>query len=228
MSISNWSSSEDDDDVPAWSCARLAEEGVAYRVVGFVNDQVDIKQLALLVRNADYSPRGFNALVMRFQVPRATVLVYRSGKYVVIGATSVEGARLAAAKLISILKKVSFPSDSSPFTIRNVVGSTDVCFKIRLEGLARDHLRFSTYEPEMFPGLIYRMLRPKCTLLIFISGKLVITGCEGRNGEKAIGKIYPVLLQYRLREDDSDDVDVDDEDDDDDEVSLNDRVAQVP
>ncbi|CAH0491867.1 unnamed protein product [Peronospora farinosa] len=233
MSISNWSSSEDDDDAPVWSCARLAEEGVAYRVVnvlgsGFVNDRVDIKQLALLVRNADYSPRGFNALVMRFQAPRATVLVYRSGKYVVIGATSVEGARLAADKLISILKKVSFPSDSNPFTIRNVVGSTDVCFKIRLEGLARDHFRFSTYEPEMFPGLIYRMLRPKCTLLIFISGKLVITGCETpADGEKAIGKIYPVLLQYRLREDDSDDVDDDDDEDDDGEL-LNDRVAQVP
>lgn len=105
-----------------------------------------------------------------------------------------------------MLQKVSFPSDSSPFTVRNVVGSTDVCFKIRLEGLARDHLRFSTvssyflrvhnsvlsrgrtnasllsmqYEPEMFPGLIYRMLRPKCTLIIFISGKIVITGCEVR------------------------------------------------
>ncbi|KUF97021.1 hypothetical protein AM588_10006465 [Phytophthora nicotianae] len=112
MSVSNWSSSSNDqDDDTAWSRARLAEEGVAYRVV---------------------------ALVMRFQAPRATVLLYRSGKFVVIGATSVADAKLAAEKLISILK----------------------------------------YEPELFPGLIYRMLRPKCTLLIFISGKIVITGCE--------------------------------------------------
>ncbi|KUF76639.1 TATA-box-binding protein [Phytophthora nicotianae] len=146
MSVSNWSSSSNDqDDDTAWSRARLAEEGVAYRVVnvlgsGFVNDRVDIKKLALLVRNADYAPRGFSALVMRFQAPRATVLLYRSGKFVVIGATSVADAKLAAEKLISILK----------------------------------------YEPELFPGLIYRMLRPKCTLLIFISGKIVITGCEVR------------------------------------------------
>ncbi|KAG7378526.1 hypothetical protein PHYPSEUDO_009963 [Phytophthora pseudosyringae] len=181
MSVSNWSSSDDEDASPTWSPARLAEEGVAYRVVnvlgsGFVNDRVDVQKLALLVRNADYAPRGFSALVMRFQAPRATVLVYRSGKFVVIGASSVEDAKLAADKLVSILKKVSFPSDSSPFRICNVVGSTDVCFRVRLEGLARDHVRFCTYEPEMFPGLIYRMLRPKCTLLIFISGKIVITG----------------------------------------------------
>ncbi|CAI5715731.1 unnamed protein product [Hyaloperonospora brassicae] len=204
MSVSNWSSSGDEEDGAVWSPARLAEEGVAYRVVGFVNDRIDIQRLALLVRNADYAPRSFNALIMRFRAPRATVLVYRSGKFVVIGASSVEDAKVAAEKLVSILKKVSFPSESSPFTICNVVGSADVCFKIRLEGLARDHIRFSTYEPELFPGLIYRMLRPKCTLLIFISGKIVVTGCKTpANGEKAVSKIFPVLLQYRLREDGS-------------------------
>ncbi|KAL7684246.1 putative TATA-box binding protein [Plasmopara halstedii] len=198
-------------DEETWSHARLAEEGVAYRVVnvlgsGFVNDCVDIKKLALLVRNADYAPRGFNALVMRFQSPRATILLYRSGKFVVVGATSVQDANLAAEKLQSVLKKASFPSKCNRFSIRNVVGSADVCFKVRLEGLARDHLRFSTYEPELFPGLIYRMLHPKCTLLIFISGKIVITGCESpAEGEKALCTIYPVLLQYRLRDDGSED-----------------------
>ncbi|KAG4248171.1 hypothetical protein PC116_g4098 [Phytophthora cactorum] len=218
MSVSNWSSSSSDqDDDSAWSRARLAEEGVAYRVVnvlgsGFVNDRVDIKKLALLVRNADYAPRGFSAVVMRFQAPRATVL------FVVIGATSVADAKLAAEKLVSILKKVSFPSDSSPFTIRNVVGAADVCFRIRLEGLARDHLRFSTYEPELFPGLIYRMLRPKSTLLIFISGKIVITGCQSSaDGERALGTIYPVLLQYRLRDDGSEEEDDEEDDSMDDE-----------
>ncbi|KAG3236620.1 hypothetical protein PI124_g18377 [Phytophthora idaei] len=216
MSVSNWSSSSSDqDDDSAWSRARLAEEGVAYRVVnvlgsGFVNDRVDIKKLALLVRNADYAPRGFSAVVMRFQAPRAT--------FVVIGATSVADAKLAAEKLVSILKKMSFPSDCSPFTIRNVVGAADVCFRIRLEGLARDHLRFSTYEPELFPGLIYRMLRPKSTLLIFISGKIVITGCQSSaDGERALGTIYPVLLQYRLRDDGSEEEDDEEDDSMDDE-----------
>ncbi|KAF1788956.1 Beta2-adaptin/TBP, C-terminal domain [Phytophthora cactorum] len=225
MSVSNWSSSSSDqDDDSAWSRARLAEEGVAYRVVnvlgsGFVNDRVDIKKLALLVRNADYAPRGFSAVVMRFQAPRATVLVYRSGKFVVIGATSVADAKLAAEKLVSILKKVSFPSDSSPFTIRNVVGAADVClefvWKVWHEIIC-DSAR--QYEPELFPGLIYRMLRPKSTLLIFISGKIVITGCQSSaDGERALGTIYPVLLQYRLRDDGSEEEDDEEDDSMDDE-----------
>lgn len=79
------------------------------------------------------------------------------------------------------------------------------------------------YEPELFPGLIYRMIEPKCTLLVFVSGKIVITGCKVRfsnhtsiqfscqliipehhpqhssEHEEALGKIFPVLLQLRLR-----------------------------
>jgi TATA-box binding protein (TBP) (component of TFIID and TFIIIB) len=35
------------------------------------------------------------------------------------------------------------------------------------------------YEPELFPGLIYRMKQPKIVLLIFVSGKVVLTGVYG-------------------------------------------------
>ncbi len=33
-----------------------------------------------------------------------------------------------------------------------------------------------SYEPELFPGLIYRMVKPRIVLLIFVSGKVVLTG----------------------------------------------------
>jgi transcription initiation factor TFIID TATA-box-binding protein len=36
------------------------------------------------------------------------------------------------------------------------------------------------YEPELFPGLIYRMVQPKIVLLIFVSGKIVLTGAKAR------------------------------------------------
>lgn len=35
---------------------------------------------------------------------------------------------------------------------------------------------FCSYEPELFPGLIYRMVKPRIVLLIFVSGKVVLTG----------------------------------------------------
>lgn len=62
------------------------------------------------------------------------------------------------------------------FKIQNIVGSIDVKFSIRLEYFHTCHSQFCSYEPELFPGLIYRMLRPKVVLLIFVSGKVVITG----------------------------------------------------
>lgn len=62
------------------------------------------------------------------------------------------------------------------FKIQNMVGSCDVKFPIRLEGLVLTHSQFSSYEPELFPGLIYRMVKPRIVLLIFVSGKVVLTG----------------------------------------------------
>ncbi|KAF1329323.1 Tata-box-binding protein, partial [Globisporangium splendens] len=133
--------------------------------------------------------QGFNALVIRFQTPKASLLVYRSGK------------------------KLSYPSDLSKFTIANVVGSADLGFKVRLEGLAREHSRFCTYEPELFPGLIYRVVKPKCTLLVFVSGKIIITGYKTREeGEDVLCKMFPVLLQYQIRMESFDSDDSDDSD----------------
>ena len=57
-----------------------------------------------------------------------------------------------------------------------MVGSCDVKFPIRLEGLVLTHGQFCSYEPELFPGLIYRMVKPRIVLLIFVSGKVVLTG----------------------------------------------------
>ncbi|KCZ75103.1 TATA-box-binding protein, partial [Anncaliia algerae PRA109] len=68
----------------------------------------------------------------------------------------------------------------------------------RLEGLAFAHSSFCSYEPELFPGLIYRMVKPKIVLLIFVSGKIVLTGAKLRNEiYEAFDNIYPVLTQYR-------------------------------
>ena len=74
----------------------------------------------------------------------------------------------------------------------------DIKFPIRLEGLASRHHMFSSYEPELFPGLIYRMIKPKIVLLIFVSGKIVLTGAKVREEiYQAFEMIYPVLQGMR-------------------------------
>lgn len=87
---------------------------------------------------------------------------------------------------------------TSPCTPVGQVGSCDVKFPIRLEGLAYKHSHYSSYEPELFPGLIYRMVQPKIVLLIFVSGKVVLTGGKVRNEiYSAFDLIYPVLQEFR-------------------------------
>lgn len=67
-----------------------------------------------------------------------------------------------------------------------------------MEGLSSDHDKFSTYEPEIFPGLIYRMQSPKIVLLVFASGKIVLTGAKNKEDiYKAFENMYPVLKKYK-------------------------------
>lgn len=115
---------------------------------------------------------------MRIRDPKTTALIFSSGKMVVTGAKSEDDSRLASRKYARIVQKLGFQAKFTDFKIQNIVGSCDVKFPIRLEGLAYGHGHFSSYEPELFPGLIYRMVKPKIVLLIFVSGKIVLTGAK--------------------------------------------------
>ncbi|KAH8833912.1 TBP-domain-containing protein [Flagelloscypha sp. PMI_526] len=160
--------------------------------------RLDLKTIALHARNAEYNPKRFAAVIMRIRDPKTTALIFASGKMVVTGAKSEDDSRLASRKYARIVQKLGFDAKFSEFKIQNIVGSCDVKFPIRLEGLAYSHGQFSSYEPELFPGLIYRMLKPKVVLLIFVSGKIVLTGAKVREEiYTAFNTIYTVLCEFR-------------------------------
>jgi transcription initiation factor TFIID TATA-box-binding protein len=169
-------------------------------IVATVNldTKLDLKTIALTARNAEYNPKRFAAVIMRIRDPKTTALIFASGKMVVTGAKSEQAGRLAARKYARIIQKLGFEASFKDFKIQNVVASCDVKFPIRLEGLAFSHGFFCSYEPELFPGLIYRMKQPKIVLLIFVSGKVVLTGAKQREEiYQAFEKIYPVLQEFR-------------------------------
>jgi len=158
-----------------------------------------LKQIAQKARNAEYNPKKFGAVVMRIRDPKSTALIFSSGKMVVCGAKSVEMSKFAGRKFARIVQKLGFENAKfKDFKLRNVVGSCDVRFPIRLEGLAAEHEEYASYEPELFPGLIYRLRAPKLTVLIFVSGKVVITGAKSKEDlNHGLEAIFPVLLQYK-------------------------------
>ncbi|KAM3877153.1 LOW QUALITY PROTEIN: TATA-box-binding protein [Diretmus argenteus] len=160
--------------------------------------KLDLKTIALRARNAEYNPKRFAAVIMRIREPRTTALIFSSGKMVCTGAKSEEQSRLAARKYARVVQKLGFPAKFLDFKIQNMVGSCDVKFPIRLEGLVLTHQQFSSYEPELFPGLIYRMIKPRIVLLIFVSGKVVLTGAKVRQEiYEAFENIYPILKGFR-------------------------------
>uniref|UniRef100_A0A0A9Y1B1 TATA-box-binding protein n=1 Tax=Lygus hesperus TaxID=30085 RepID=A0A0A9Y1B1_LYGHE len=160
--------------------------------------KLDLKRIALHARNAEYNPKRFAAVIMRIREPRTTALIFSSGKMVCTGAKSEDDSRLAARKYARIIQKLGFQARFQDFKVQNMVGSCDVKFPIRLEGLVLTHGQFSSYEPELFPGLIYRMVKPRIVLLIFVSGKVVLTGAKVRQEiYDAFDNIYPILKSFK-------------------------------
>ena len=165
-----------------------------------LNCPLNLRNIAQQARNAEYNPRRFAAVVMRLKEPKTTALVFGSGKMVCTGAKDEEASRTAARKYARIIQKLGFPVQFSSFHIQNIVGSCDVDFPIDLEFISAKHQEYCSYEPEMFPGLVYRMIQPKIVLLIFVSGKLVLTGAKSKEDiDEAFAKIYPVLVEAKKR-----------------------------
>lgn len=167
--------------------------------------RVDLDLLASQARNAEYNKKRFAAVVVRIRDPRTTALIFASGRVVVTGAKSEDDSKLASRKFARIVQKLGFQAKFREWKIQNIVGSCDSKMLIRLEGLHKAHRNFASYEPETFPGLVYKMyqqegLTNKVVLLVFAKGKIVITGAKTRDQlYKTWRKMYPVLEQFQIR-----------------------------
>ena len=124
----------------------------------------------------EYNPEKFPGLVFRLKKPKTAVLIFRTGKMVCTGAKSEKEAKRAVKKVVTELKNSGIIVTGKPeIRIVNIVASANLLGQIELEDCAC-FLGRTMYEPEQFPGLIYRMDDPKVVILLFASGKLVCTG----------------------------------------------------
>mmetsp|Transcript_5157 Transcript_5157/g.15436 ORF Transcript_5157/g.15436 Transcript_5157/m.15436 type:complete len:227 (+) Transcript_5157:618-1298(+) len=160
---------------------------------------LNLKDIAMKARNAEYNPKRFAAVIMRIRDPKTTALIFSSGKIVVTGAKHEDDSKKATRRYTKIINKVGYAEAKlQEFRVQNIVASCDVKFSVRLEALWNEHRESCSYEPELFPGLIFRMLSPKIVLLIFVSGKVVLTGAKVREEiYQAFQNIYGVLVMYQ-------------------------------
>ena len=143
-----------------------------------IGQELDLQSVAMDLEGADYDPEQFPGLVYRTQDPKSAALIFRSGKIVCTGAKSTDAVRESLDIVFDELRDLQIPVEDEPeIIVQNIVSSADLGRNLNLNAIAIGlGLENIEYEPEQFPGLVYRLDEPEVVALLFGSGKLVITG----------------------------------------------------
>ena len=159
-----------------------------------LHQNVDLESIARSFPTSKYDPNTFPGLIYHTRKPDVAILIFSSGKMVVAGAKSERMAKRAVSRVVDELKMAGLVILGEPDTvIRNVVASADLSRRIDLEDMATK-LEITIYDPEQFPGLIYRQKDTKGVLLIFANGRLVCSGARSLvDVEKAINQLSKTL-----------------------------------
>ncbi len=166
-----------------------------------LGSELDLQAIALALDGAEYEPEQFPGLIYRLKEPKTATLLFRSGKVVCTGAKSLEQVKMAISKVAKQIEAAGITIKGEPkIEVQNIVASSDLGAKINLNAIAISlGLEKVEYEPEQFPGLVYRLETPKVVVLLFGSGKLIITGGkEPEDAKKAVIKIVADLKNLGL------------------------------
>jgi len=166
-------------------------------------DHLDLRAIALEKAFIEYNPQKFAAATLRIRAPRTTALAFASGNMVCTGAKTELESRLASRKYVRLLQKHGIPVSFRNFKIQNIVASAEVPHPLKLLELSRSYGPYVSYEPDLFPGLVFRTTAPKLVFLLFRSGKVVITGAKSRSEIESTFKtlFYGIIVKFIDRDD---------------------------
>ncbi|TKJ26526.1 MAG: TATA-box-binding protein [Hadesarchaea archaeon B3_Hades] len=162
--------------------------------VTYEDTEFNLEKVAKLLDGARYDPESFPGVIYKSGHPRASFLIFASGKMNCVGASSMSDAKQAIWKLTRKLRKAHIKVKTEPkVKVQNIVASVDFGRKFDLEHIARS-FENTEYEPEVFPGLVFRLDDPKVVVLLFVSGKGVCAGAKSiKDVKKATQKINKIL-----------------------------------
>ncbi|MDY6959256.1 MAG: TATA-box-binding protein [Halobacteriota archaeon] len=167
-----------------------------------IQQEIDLKRFASLVEDAEYDRERFPGIVYRTKDPKVAALIFKSGKIVCTGAKSVADVHTGLEKVFDKMRSMDIDVIKDyEVKVQNIVatavlGSHLIDLNAIAVGLGLENVE---YEPEMFPGLVYRLTDPKVVVLIFGSGKIVITGGKSINDATvAVEKIVAELESIGL------------------------------
>jgi len=153
------------------------ENVVAFASLG--ND-IPLSIISKQLENVEYNPESFPGMIYRIDDPKVATLVFSSGKLVCTGAKDIEEAKTGIHTVVGHIRNLGIElPDEFEIRIENIVASTKIEAenKINLEEIAFS-LENTEYEPESFPGLVFRINDPRVAFLLFGSGKIICTGAR--------------------------------------------------
>lgn len=148
---------------------------------GSLKIELDLEAVATeFVDIVDYDPNKYPGAYFRFSDAAPLITLYRTGKYIITGADSEDDASATRMRFLELLAKrgILETADDDWFSVQNFVCTADIGQSLNLNALSIGFgLEHTEYEPEQFPGLIFRPPDAPCVVLLFSSGKIVLTGC---------------------------------------------------
>ncbi len=175
---------------------KKADGNVSVQVVNIVvstslGHDIPLEKMAATLSNTEYNPEQFPGLVIRIKEPKTSALIFSSGKVVCTGARTLDDVDQSIQKIIKSLEKIGIKITIKPeINIQNIVASGAVGLDLNLNTLAMK-LENTEYEPEQFPGLVYKLTSHKATFLLFSNGKIV---CTGTKSEEEVHRAVEKLI----------------------------------
>ncbi|MBI4154098.1 TATA-box-binding protein, partial [Candidatus Woesearchaeota archaeon] len=128
---------------------------------------IPLVKLAETLSNTEYNPEQFPGLVMRIKEPKTSALIFSSGRIVCTGAKSMKKVKEAVDNIIKNIEKIKIRVKEEPkCVVQNMVASGSIGIDLNLNSLAVE-LENTEYEPEQFPGLVYKLPGTRATFLLF-------------------------------------------------------------
>ncbi|ADP76983.1 TATA binding protein of transcription factor TFIID [Methanothermus fervidus DSM 2088] len=160
---------------------------------------IDLSKISKALKSVNFNRKQFPGLVYKLDKPKTAALIFGSGKLVCTGAKSVEDSIKAIKTTVNKIREVDpdIPEDYE-IKIQNIVASANLSKPLNLDEIAMT-LENTEYEPEQFPGLVYRLDKPKVVLLLFGSGKVVCTGArDPKDAKLGVKKTKERLKELNL------------------------------
>tara|TARA_B100002003_G_C14033893_1_gene498293 strand:+ start:88 stop:708 length:621 start_codon:yes stop_codon:yes gene_type:complete len=166
-----------------------------------LDHDIPLEKMAATLPNTEYNPEQFPGLVIRIKDPKTSALIFSSGNVVCTGARTLHDVDESLKKIIKALTKINIKITIKPvITVQNIVASGSIGMMLNLNVLAM-RLNNIEYEPEQFPGLVYKLMTPvKATFLLFSNGKIVCTGTKSEEEvHLALDKLIVNLKKVKTR-----------------------------